>query len=408
MTGGHIGGRAIVGALRLALLAIAACGTTTAGAAPKQELDQVRGRLQALQKELRESEEDREEAADRLKASERAISDANRRLRELGRQRKGLQEELKRISGKSMDLGSRVATQRDEIARMLHSRYVTGQAEPLRLVLARQDPNRVARDLHYLTYVSRARAAVVGDLRRDLAELAGLAESTRARGQDLLSVERAQESEKRVLESQKNDRQRVLASVSAELAKQRREYATLKKDEERLTRLIDKLARALARKPSPAKPARRGGEPAVANRETPAPMPDGGAFRALRGRLRLPVAGVLASRFGSPPGDDGFSRKGVFIRARAGQDVKAVAAGRIVFADWLRGFGNLVIVDHGDGYMSLYGNNEALLRQPGDSVHAGDVIASVGASGGQETAGLYFEMRHQGRPFDPLAWAPPQ
>ncbi len=407
MTAGLKGRRAIVGTLGLALLAIAGFGAGPASAAPNQELDQVRGRLQALQKELRESEENREEAADRLKASERAISDANRRLRELGRQRRDLQQDLRRISGQSVELGSRVATQRDEIARMLHTRYVTGQAEPLRLVLARQDPNRVARDLHYLTYVSRARAGVVGDLRRSLTELAGLAEATRARGQDLQSVERAQESEKRVLESQKSDRQRVLASVSAELAKQRREYATLKKDEERLTRLLEKLARALARKPPPAKPGRRGSEPVVANRETPAPMQDGAAFRALRGRLRLPVAGELASRFGSPPGDDGFSRKGVFIRARAGQDVKAVAAGRVVFADWLRGFGNLVIVDHGDGYMSLYGNNEALLRQPGDSVRAGDAIASVGASGGQETPGLYFEMRHQGRPFDPLGWAPP-
>jgi septal ring factor EnvC (AmiA/AmiB activator) len=397
----------MVSALRLALLAIVSLGSTVAAAAPKQELDEVRGRLQALQKELRESEESREEAVDRLKASERAISDANRRLRGLGRQRKDLQQELNRISGQSTELGSLAASQRDEIARMLHARYVSGRAEALRLILARQDPNRVARDLHYLTYVSRARAAVVGDLRRSLAELAGLAEAARARGQDLRSVERAQESEKRVLESQKNDRQRVLASVSAELAKQRREYATLKKDEERLTRLLEKLARALARKPPPPKPGRRGGEPVVANRETPAPMPDGAAFRALRGRLRLPVAGELASRFGSPPGDDGFSRKGVFIRARAGQDVKAVAAGRVVFADWLRGFGNLVIVDHGDGYMSLYGNNEALLRQPGDGVSAGDVIASVGASGGQQTSGLYFELRHQGRPFDPLAWAPP-
>jgi septal ring factor EnvC (AmiA/AmiB activator) len=407
VTEGRIGAGTVASALRRALLVIGSLGVLTADAAPKQELDQVRGRLQTLQKELRESEENREEAADRLKASERAISDANRRLRELGRQRKDLQQELKRISAQRAELGSRVAQQRDEIARMLHGRYVAGQVEPLRLVLARQDPNRVARDLHYLTYVSRARAAVVGDLRRDLAELAGLAEATRTRGEDLQSVEQAQESERRILESQKKDRQRVLASVSAELVKQRREYATLKKDEERLTRLIEKLARALARKPPPAKPARRGGEPAVANRETPVPMPDSAAFRALRGRLRLPVAGEVASRFGSPPGDDGFSRKGVFIRAKAGQDVKAVAEGRVVFADWLRGFGNLVIVDHGDGYMSLYGNNEALLRQPGDSVRAGDVIASVGASGGQETAGLYFEMRHQGRPFDPLVWAPP-
>ena len=95
------------------------------------------------------------------------------------------------------------------------------------------------------------------------------------------------------------------------------------------------------------------------------------------------------------------------MRTRSGEEIHVIAAGQVVFADWLRGFGNLLIVDHGGGYMSLYGNNEALLRQPGDTVRAGDVVASVGASGGQEESGLYFEMRHQGKPFDPLQWAPP-
>ncbi|AIY43777.1 Periplasmic septal ring factor with murein hydrolase activity EnvC/YibP [Collimonas arenae] len=129
----------------------------------------------------------------------------------------------------------------------------------------------------------------------------------------------------------------------------------------------------------------------------------GKPFESLRGQLRLPVRGDVMARFGSKRGD-GPSWKGLFIRTPEGAEVKAVAAGRVVFADWLRGFGNLIIVDHGNQYMTIYGNNQALLKRPGDTVKAGDVIANAGNSGGNEQSGLYFEIRHQGRAFDPLGW----
>jgi murein hydrolase activator len=132
-------------------------------------------------------------------------------------------------------------------------------------------------------------------------------------------------------------------------------------------------------------------------------MSYGKPFESLRGQLRLPVRGDVMARFGSKRGD-GPSWKGLFIRTPEGTEVKAVAAGRVVFADWLRGFGNLIIVDHGNQYMTIYGNNQALLKRPGDTVKAGDVIANAGNSGGNEQSGLYFEIRHQGRAFDPLGW----
>jgi septal ring factor EnvC (AmiA/AmiB activator) len=130
----------------------------------------------------------------------------------------------------------------------------------------------------------------------------------------------------------------------------------------------------------------------------------GGAFAQLRGQLRLPVRGTLVGRFGAPRGTGGATWKGVFVATDSGADVHAVAAGRVVFADDLRGFGNLVIVDHGDQYLSIYGNNAALLRRTGDAVKAGDVIARAGNSSGDEQTGLYFELRFRGRPFDPMNW----
>jgi septal ring factor EnvC (AmiA/AmiB activator) len=129
-----------------------------------------------------------------------------------------------------------------------------------------------------------------------------------------------------------------------------------------------------------------------------------GRFGQLRGKLALPVRGELASRFGSPRQDGGVVWKGLFIAAKPGEDVKAVASGRVVFADWLRGFGNLLIIDHGDSYLSLYGYNETLYKQVGDTIRGGERVAAVGNTGGHPESGLYFEMRHEGRPFDPMTW----
>jgi len=125
----------------------------------------------------------------------------------------------------------------------------------------------------------------------------------------------------------------------------------------------------------------------------------------LRGQLRLPVKGTIAGRFGSPRAEGGGSWKGVFIRAAEGAEVKAVAAGAVVFSDWLRGFGNLLIIDHGNDFLSVYGNNESLLVAVGANVKGGESVATVGNSGGNPESGLYFELRHRGQPFDPLKWA---
>ncbi len=141
------------------------------------------------------------------------------------------------------------------------------------------------------------------------------------------------------------------------------------------------------------------------NDRIPEPGVPAGAFASLKGRLALPVAGEIANRFGQARADGGLQWRGITILARPGQEVRSVAPGRVVFADWLRGFGNLLIVDHGDGYMSLYGNNESLLRRVGDGVRGGDPVATVGASGGSSQAGLYFELRHRGKPVDPLGWS---
>ncbi|NCW79196.1 MAG: protease, partial [Oxalobacteraceae bacterium] len=150
------------------------------------------------------------------------------------------------------------------------------------------------------------------------------------------------------------------------------------------------VAQTAPAKPSPEQP-------------TPPPPPDGAEFASLRGKLRMPVKGELLATFGAKR-PEGPSWKGLFIKAAEGTEIRASAAGEVIFSDWMRGFGNLIIIDHGAQYMTIYGNNQSLLKRPGDRIKAGEVIATAGNSGGNEQSGLYFEMRHQGRALDPLTW----
>jgi septal ring factor EnvC (AmiA/AmiB activator) len=181
----------------------------------------------------------------------------------------------------------------------------------------------------------------------------------------------------------------------------------LEADEARLARLIEELGKLLAARPGAGyrQGARQGAEGAgvTAVPQDPAAAAAGN-FSRMKGRLRLPVRGELVGRYGAQRAAGTASAKGVFIRAPGGEPVRAVAPGRVVYADWMRGFGNLLIVDHGDAFLSIYGNNESLLKQSGDAVMLGEAVATVGQSGGNEETGLYFELRHLGRPFDPLSW----
>jgi septal ring factor EnvC (AmiA/AmiB activator) len=250
----------------------------------------------------------------------------------------------------------------------------------------------------YYNYIQRSRAELIGMLRRKGEELAVLAQDAAARRQELAQNEAESAAEARKLERERAARAAVVARLAGEVAKGRREIGRLKRDEVRLTKLVEQIARALAaRRPDPATPGKR--IDSVADASVSARP-----FESLKGRLKLPVPGELAHRYGSARDEPGSNWKGLFIRAVTGEMVRAVADGRVVYADWLRGFGNLLILDHGKGYMSLYAYNEGLLRQVGEKVRGGDAVARVGASGGSAESGLYFELRRDGKPFDPLRW----
>ncbi|SEL47889.1 Septal ring factor EnvC, activator of murein hydrolases AmiA and AmiB [Nitrosovibrio tenuis] len=379
----------------------------TLSAAPrvdKEDLKQLRSRIETLQKELTDTEESKSEVADALRHSERAISVANRRLSTLGQEQRKASDKRSQLQAQSEQVAKNIEAQQSQLSKLLYRQYIagSGQKEYLGLLLNQQEPNQIARNMYYYGYLSRARMEGIGTLRVNLQQLDSLTRESREKSAELAVIQARQAESKKELEREKTEHANLLARISLQADQQRREISKLKQDEERLSRLVEKLAKLLARKnrrTPPAPPA------SLSNDSLPDASTDGRPFSALKGRLSLPVRGELANRFGSPRADGGLTWKGLFIRSAVGEDVKAIATGRIVFADWLRGFGNLLIVDHGGSYMSLYGNNETIHKQVGDSVRSGDTIASVGNSSGIDPdAGLYFELRHQGKPFDPLIW----
>jgi septal ring factor EnvC (AmiA/AmiB activator) len=242
-----------------------------------------------------------------------------------------------------------------------------------------------------------------------------LNQETAAALKAVADLKQKQLEEKRALQAQKQTKSKVVSSLSKQIASQRGELKKLTRDEKRLSQLVERLAKIIPKKPVKKRVAKKSTpkaseesaqlEVVARNEAEPSDEFAGVDFSSLKGKLKLPVRGEVTNRFGTNRADSGISWKGLFIRASEGAEVKSVATGRVVFADWLRGFGNLVIVDHGSGYMSLYGNNEAILKQVGETVQAGDAIASVGNSGGNETHGVYYELRRQSRPFDPLSWS---
>ncbi len=370
--------------------AVAATATQT-----QDELRELRGRITALQKKLAASEDIKNEASDALRESERAISEANRELHQLNQQSRDSNARLGELRKSSQETGKVLHTQQELLGRMLRQQYLQGQPETLRLVLSREDPNEMARQLHYLAHIARARAQFVNGLRTNLREIDRLKDEIATEVAAIASIAAEQTSQKKRLEQQKRARAEVLVRVSRDISTHQRQIKAMQSNESRLSRLIDQLARVV-RKPAPSGRTR--------TEAVPSSKSDGSSFSALRGLLALPVRGELGGRFGSPRADGGVTWKGLFIAAKPGEDVRAVAGGRVVYADWLRGFGNLLIIDHGDNYMTLYANAEALLKQVGEVIRGGDSIATVGNSGGNQESGLYFEMRHEGKPFDPLNW----
>lgn len=467
--------------------------------APKQDLKDIRQQITTLEKDVKAKEANRAEASDALRASEVAISEANRTLSELNQQQSWSEQQMTKVRGDITRARAGIEASRQRLGQILNNQYRHGQHDALTLLLNQQDPNQTVRDLAYYRKIAQAQQAVALQLKNQLGQLEKLSAQLQTEKTKLDNIAQSRHEQKQKLVQEKENRQQVITQLSSQIQQQRQQIGKLQADEQRINNLIDKLNRELeAQRKAEAKKAEEARKLAQAKREQaereakarreqaareakakheqavreakaqnereakarqardlaaaqaaakvgkPAPPPEpapapvapppppppppvakvepaptapqrvedsvddasssGRAFASLQGKLKLPVRGELAGKFGTPRAE-GMTWKGVFIRTAAGQAARAVADGRVVYADWLRGFGNMLIVDHGGGYMTVYGGGEALMKSTGDKVRAGDTVATTGASGGGSDNGLYFEIRHLGRPLNPMSWA---
>lgn len=403
--------------------------------ARRSELENIGHRLENLQRDVKKTEAQKTEAAQAVAQGEREVSKATRALRQTISERTEASRQLDELETTQRGIEERITDRQNELAEWLRRSYIYGAASDVASLLAARDPNQIVRDAYYLEYLGRARLDLIEGLRADLRLKAEHAERVTRRRETLSRLEDDRRKRQEKLEETYANRREALGKIETTLKTQRERMAALKADEERLAQVVNTLARRATARAAAAKreaAARRernrararqnnvasrgaGRSPAISNKiapepvigtvqEVPAATPGGANFSQLRGKLKFPVAGELIGRFGAPRAGQGTTWRGVFIRAANGTNVRAVSDGAVVYSDWLRGYGNLLILDHGSGYLSIYGNNDALYKETGDTVRAGEAIASVGASGSEPESGLYFEIRHRGQAIDPMQW----
>ena len=261
--------------------------------------------------------------------------------------------------------------------------YFLGRQEYTKLLLSQKDPAAVARVIVYYRYLSRARLDAIQSINTNVSQIKTRQNEILAGQRELAVLRETEDKNVRELKDARRQRSGVLARLNLRIETQSQEIERLLADQRRLEQLVGNL-RPLLREFSDAGPHAQ--------------------FADSRGRLPLPIDGRVGARFGDPKNVGGLKWKGIFLAGSEGQRVESVFRGRVAYADWLRGFGLLLILDHGDGYMTLYGHNQSLLKQVGDWVEAGETIALVGNSGDTPRSGLYFELRHDGQPNDPLKW----
>jgi len=349
----------------------------------RQKLDAIRAELKALAEQQRATQGERGDAARSLREKETEVAAVAKDVHALDEKIGDQEKQLDALNAERAKLETALKSQREALAALLRSAYALGRNEELKLLLQQDDVAAIARVLAYHRYFQRARIGRIDQLSVDLQQLATVQESIKQKTAELATTRDARSAEGAKLETERSERAALLDTLDTKLKEQGARVAALGKDEKSLTEILERLRDVFADIPKQLS----GAEP----------------FASMRGRLAWPVAGKIATAFGAAD-ESGRRSSGLLVTAAVGTPVRAVSHGRVAFADWLRGYGLMIIVDHGDGYLSLYGCNETLLKDVGDWVNAGETIATSGASGGQKTAGVYFELRAKGQAVDPRGW----
>jgi septal ring factor EnvC (AmiA/AmiB activator) len=376
-----------IGVLLLSAGGVAAAPSDQDLSGKERELDQLRARIAELRSELETARGERDGLADALVASERAISVLVRQIHEMTGEIEAQEQRMLELESQRQTRQRQLEDQRRGLAAQLRAAHAMGRQERIKILLNQQDPELVSRMLVYYDYLNRARVRDISEIRHGLEDLRRLRREIGEQKRRLSETRQRRRQEMQALALNQGHRERLLAELEADIAARGEDLGALERDQEKLEAFLQQLQQILDQLPL----------------ENLGDAP----FTELRGKLAWPVQGRLAVKFGSPRRPGSRRWDGVLIDAGEGSEVRAVHHGRVAFADWLRGLGLLLIIDHGNGYMTLYGQNQSLFKETGDWVAPGELVGLAGRSGGQATAGVYFGIRHQGKPVDPRAWCQP-
>lgn len=347
----------------------------------ERELEAVRDKISSLKVSMDKRAAERDRITGELQAAEVSIVEKRTHLKELERQKDFSEKKKAELDVSLRTKEAELATEAKQLETQVFAAYTSGSQERLKLLLNQHDPATLGRLMAYYRYMSEYRGENIEAVNGRIRELSDLREQAAREETRLAGLARARYAELTELNTAQENRQALLAALQSRIAEEGSEIERLAAEEKDLARLIAELTSILSDYP-------------ITSEEP---------FSTFRGKLTWPIAGVLLHDFGQPRAG-GLKWNGVVLSAPRGREVRAVYHGRVVFADWLAGMGLLVIVDHGDGFMTLYGYNETTLKSAGDWVAPGDVIATVGDSGGQQQTGLYFEVRQGTAPMNPRTW----
>lgn len=362
--------------------AIAQEGHSELAKVKERELEEVRERISDLKKSMDRAAAERDRLTGELQDIEIAISEQRLRIKEIAREQQFTQNRKRELDAELLARKAHLDTESGELAAQVRAAYMSGSQEKIKLLLNQRDPATLGRLMAYYRYLNDYRASNITAVMDEIRKLDELQSQIAAEGARLEDLAKRRYAELVKLNSSQEERQELLLSLRDKIAAEGQEVERLAAEEVDLTRLIAELTSILSDYP-------------ISSEEP---------FSKHKGRLTWPVAGTLLHEFGQPRVSDKINWNGVVLAAPRGREVRAVYHGRVAFSDWLAGMGLLVIVDHGEGYMTLYGYNETLLKNAGDWVAPGDVIATVGDSGGQQQSSVYFELRKGTKPVNPRLW----
>lgn len=349
----------------------------------EQELKELKQVISQLQKQLAENRSQQTDTEKAIQAIDVKLSAVSKELRDTQIKISNNKKELSQLQKQKTEKNILKEKQRKQLSSQLRGAYIAGQEEYIKLLLNQEDPAKVSRMLQYYRYLNQARIRDIEALQKTLVELQQVEQRINATTLQLTELEAQQRQQVEQQLSLKSQQTAALQNLKKEYQNQNSRLAQLRKDEQELQAIILSLQKTL---------------------EEFAPKQSLNGLAKYKNKLNWPVKGTIQHRFGSNKFANKVKWNGIVINAKTGNNVQAIHNGQVVFADWLRGFGLMVIIDHGQGYLSLYGQNESLLKSTGDWVEAGEPVATVGRSGGTTEPGLYFEIRYKGKPQNPVNW----